>query len=215
MAPKNKFTKEEMVAAALQVVRTKGIEGLTAKTMADALGTSTQPIFTAFGSMDTVRQEVCAAAVRVYDRYTNAGLQEEIPFFGVGMQYIRFAREEPELYRLLFLTRAQGQGWSAMQSMKHLQTLVRPTLMEIYQITELEADLYFRDLWFVVHSLSTLIVTGDCPYSDQEIGQVLTGVSISICKSIKEITGFAAGTFDSDAAFRALVGKGPRVQEDD
>lgn len=50
MAPKNKFTKEEMVAAALQVVRTKGIEGLTAKTMADALGTSTQPIFTAFGS---------------------------------------------------------------------------------------------------------------------------------------------------------------------
>ena len=131
------------------------------------------------------------------------------------MQYIRFAREEPELYRLLFLTRAQGQGWSAMQSMKHLQTLVRPTLMEIYQITELEADLYFCDLWFVVHSLSTLIVTGDCPYSDQEIGQVLTGVSISICKSIKEITGFAAGTFDRDAAFRALVGKGPRVQEDD
>lgn len=215
MAPKNKFTKEEMVAAALQVVRTKGIEGLTAKTMADTLGTSTQPIFTAFGSMDTVRQEVCAAAVRVYDRYTNAGLQEKIPFFGVGMQYIRFAREEPELYRLLFLTRAQGQGWSAMQSMKHLQALVRPTLMEIYQITELEADLYFRDLWFVVHSLSTLIVTGDCPYSDQEIGQVLTGVSISICKSIKEITGFAAGTFDRDAAFRALVGKGPRVQEDD
>ena len=91
MAPKNKFTKEEMVAAALQVVRTKGIDGLTAKTMADALGTSTQPIFTAFGSMDTVRQEVCAAAVRVYDRYTNAGLQEKIPFFGVGMQYIRFA----------------------------------------------------------------------------------------------------------------------------
>ena len=131
------------------------------------------------------------------------------------MQYIRFAREEPELYRLLFLTRAQGQGWSAMQSMKHLQALVRPTLMEIYQITELEADLYFRDLWFVVHSLSTLIVTGDCPYSDQEIGQVLTGVSISICKSIKEITGFAAGTFDRNAAFRALVGKGPRVQEDD
>ena len=117
--------------------------------------------------------------------------------------------------RLLFLPRAQEQGWSAMQSMKHLQALVRPTLMEIYQITELEADLYFRDLWFVVHSLSTLIVTGDCPYSDQEIGQVLTGVSISICKSIKEIAGFAAGTFDRDAAFRALVGKGRRVQEDD
>ena len=190
MAPKNKFTKEEMVAAALQVVRTKGIEGLTALETVTLMYHNGDDAFCvdieALSGLTNLKE----LTLCIYDRYTNAGLQEKIPFFGVGMQYIRFAREEPELYRLLFLTRAQGQGWSAMQSMKHLQTLVRPTLMEIYQITELEADLYFRDLWFVVHSLSTLIVTGDCPYS-------------------------AAGTFDRDAAFRALVGKGPRVQEDD
>ncbi len=207
MAPKNKFTKKEMIEAAMQVVRDKGIDGLTAKTMADELGTSTQPVFTAFGSMDTVKQGVYAATVRVYDSYADAGLKEKIPFFGVGMQYIRFAREEPELYRFLFLTRTQDQEYSAMKSMQHLQELVRPTLVNIYHITAEEADLYFRDLWFVVHSLSTLIVTGDCPYSDQEIGQILTGFSISICKSIKEIPGFAAGTFDRDAAFRALISK--------
>lgn len=207
MAPKNKFTREEMVEAAMRVVRAKGIDGLTAKTMADELGTSTQPVFTAFGSMDTVRQEVYAAAVRVYDSYADAGLKEKIPFFGVGMQYIRFARDEPELYRFLFLTRTQDQECSVMKSMRHLQELVRPTLISVYHLTSEEADLYFRDLWFVVHSLSTLIVTGDCPYSDREIGQILTGFSISICKSIKEISGFAAGTFDRDAEFRALISK--------
>ena len=211
MAPKNKFTKEEMAEAALRVVRAKGIDGLTAKTMADELGTSTQPIFTAFGSMDAVRQAVYAAAVRIYDGYTSAGLKERIPFFGVGMQYIRFAREEPELYRFLFLTRAQDQECSAMKTMEHLRELVRPTLVNIYHITAEEADVYFRNLWFVVHSLSTLIVTGDCPYSDQEIGHILTGFSISICKSIKEIPGFAAGTFDRDAEFRALVSKETEV----
>ena len=203
MAPKYKFTKEEMVEAALQVVRTKGIGGLTAKTMADELGTSTQPIFTSFGSMEGIKREVYAAAVRVYDGYTDAGLKAEVPFFGVGMQYLQFAREEPELYRLLFLSRETDL--SAMKSMEHLQQLVRPTLMRIYCMTSQEADLYFRNLWLVVHSLSTLIVTGDCPYSDQEIGRILTGFSISICKSIKEIPGFAAGNFDRDAAFRALV----------
>ena len=62
-----------------------------------------------------------------------------------------------------------------------------------------------RNLWFVVHSLSTLIVTGDCPYSDREIGQILTGFSVSICKSIKEIPGFADGSFDRDAVFRCLI----------
>ena len=207
MAPKNKFTREEMVEAAMRVVRAKGIDGLTAKTMADELGTSTQPVFTAFGSMDTVRQEVYAAAVRVYDSYADAGLKEKIPFFGVGMQYIRFARDEPELYRFLFLTRTQDQECSVMKSMRHLQELVRPTLISVYHLTSEEADLYFRDLWFVVHSLSTLIVTGDCPYRDQEIGQILTGFSLSTCKAIKEIPGFAAGTYDRDAVFRALVSR--------
>ena len=203
MAPKNKFTKPEMVEAALRVVRAKGADGLTAKNIADELGTSTQPIFTAFGSMDGIKAEAYAAAIGVYDRYTNEGLQEDIPFLGVGRQYIRFAREEPELYRLLFLTRSKE--YSAMASMRHLQEHVRPTLMNIYRITAGEADFYFRDLWLVVHSLSTLIVTGDCPYSDEELGRILTGFSISVCKAIKEIPGFAAGTFDREAAFRTLV----------
>ena len=205
MAPKNKFTRAEMGEAALRVVRARGIDGLTAKAIADELGTSTRPIFTGFGSMDDVRQEVYAAAVRVYDGYTGAGLKEELPFLGVGKSCIRFAREEPELYRLLFLSRAPEYG--AIKSMQHLQAIIRPALMRIYRITAEEADLYFRDLWLVVHSLSTLIVTGDCPYSDREIGQILTGFSLSIFKSIKEIPGFAAGVFDRDAAFRTLVGR--------
>ena len=188
-------------------MRAKGIDGLTAKTLADELGTSTQPVFTAFGSMDAVKQEVYAAAVRVYDAYTDAGLHKKIPFFGVGMQYIRFAREEPELYRFLFLTRTQDPKCSATKSMLHLQELVQPTLMSIYNISAEEADVYFRDLWFVVHSLSTLIVVGDCPYSDREIGEILTGFSVSICKSIKEIPGFAEGSFDRDAAFRSLISR--------
>lgn len=207
MAPKNKFTKEQMVKAAVRVARERGIDGLTAKTMADELGISTQPVFTAFGSMDEVKREVYAAAVSVYDEYTELGLKEKIPFLGVGMQYIQFARQEPELYRLLFLTQAQDNEYSALKSMQHLQELVRPTLICIYHITAEEADLYFRDLWFVVHSLATLIVTGDCPYSDQQIGEILTGFSISICKSIKEIPGFATGNYDRDAVFQALVSK--------
>ena len=207
MAPRNKFSREEMLQAALQIVRERGYAALTAQSMAEVLGTSTRPIFTCFETMEQVKAEVYAAALKAYDDYVRAGLREKIPFFGVGMQYIRFAKEEPELYRLLFLTQTQDPAYSAMRSMRHLQELVRPTLMEIYRITVEEADIYFRDLWFVVHSLSTLIVTGDCPYSDREIGQILTGFSISICKAIKEIPGFAEGSFDQDAEFRALISR--------
>ncbi len=52
MAPPNKFTRQEMVQAALRVVRAEGIEGLTAKRLAQELGTSTQPIFPSVCSMN-------------------------------------------------------------------------------------------------------------------------------------------------------------------
>lgn len=205
MAPKVKFTKDEMVAAAVQVVRNGGIDRLTAKSLAAQLGTSTQPIFTCFATMDAVKAEVTAAAERIYDGYAAKGLADPRPFFGFGMQYIQFARTEPQLYRLLFLN-PDGPDGGAMAAMTHSLALVRPSMMEIYRITAAEADCYFRDLWLVVHGLATLIVTGDCPYTDREIAQMLTEISVSICKSIKEIPGFFDGTFDRDAVFRALIG---------
>ena len=67
MAPKNKFTREEMVAAALRVVRRKGADALTAKALAEELGTSTQPVFTCFGTMDALKTEVSAAAEALFD----------------------------------------------------------------------------------------------------------------------------------------------------
>ena len=207
MAPKNKFTREEMVAAAVQVVRKNGAASLTAKSLAGELGTSTQPVFTCFGTMDTAKAEVYAAAGRLFDDYLAEGMKEEVSFFGFGMQYIRFVQEEPELYRLLFLMRPDDLGSGAFATMRHMQEIVRPSLVETYHISEQEADRYFRDLWLVVHSLSTLIVTGECPYSDREIGQILTGFSVSIFKAIKEIQGFVEGVFDRDATFRDLIQK--------
>ena len=169
MAPKNKFTRKEMVAAAVRVVQKRGAAALTAKSLAEELGTSTQPVFTCFGTMEALKAEVYVAAERLFDEYLTKGLKEKISFLGFGSQYIRFARKEPELYRLLFLMRPDDVGSGAFAAMRHMQELVRPSLVEIYHISAQEADRYFRDLWLVVHSLATLIVTGDCPYSDREI----------------------------------------------
>ena len=205
MAPKNKFTREEMVNAALQVVRGKGIDALTAKALAEELGTSTQPVFTCFATMDAVKEEVRAAAERVYDGYAAEGLRQDIPFRGFGLQYVRFAKEEPELYRLMFLTVNEEGNNSFMEALQHSQDLVRGSLQEIYHMDAPTADRYFRDLWLVVHGLATLIVSGECSYSEQEIGNILTGFSLGICKAIKEIPGFVDGTFDRDSEFRKLL----------
>lgn len=205
MAPKNKFTREETVNAALGVVRAKSVDGLTAKSVAEALGVSTRPIFSYFDTMDELKAEVRLAAEAVLRTYLETGLREEVPFFGFGMAYIRFAREEPHLYRLIFLQASPEGESGAVKAMEQVRGIVCPLLERIYRITAQEAECYFSAMWLIVHSLATLIVTGGSPYSDEEMGKLLTGMSVSVCKSIKEIPGFAAGEYDRDAIFAALL----------
>ena len=207
MAPRNKFSRDEMIEREVQVVRKQGIGALTAKSLANELGVSTQPVFTCFHTIEEVRREVVNAAKILYDDYVKEGLCNDIPFLGFGMHYIRFAKEEPELYRLLFLSKDQNEGNSAFEEMNASLELVTDSMQETYHIDAKTAERYFRDMWLVVHSLATLIVTGSCPYTDQEIGRILTGFSIGHCMAIKEIPGFVEDNYDKDAIFRELIKK--------
>ena len=66
MAPKVKFQREEIVAAALEAVREKGIDAVTAREVAQRLGVSTRPIFTWYRTMDQLRRDVFAMAMERY-----------------------------------------------------------------------------------------------------------------------------------------------------
>ena len=112
--------------------------------------------------------------------------------------------EEPELYRLLFLTRQDG---GAIEALKTSQKLARESIMRIYNMDAYKADCYFRNIWLVAYSYATLIVTENCPYTEEEMLAVGTELSLAICKAYKEIPGLPEGNFDRDAIFRELVKK--------
>ena len=207
MAPRIKFTKEELTEAALTVVRKSGIEALTARELAAHLHVSPRPIFTHYDSMDDLKHDVCERAKQEYRTYIENGLKAPVPFLGVGKQYIRFAKEEPELYRLLFLTKPDSALGGAMEALAFSQELVRESVMNIYHMDAHAADCYFRDLWLIAFSFATLIVTDDCPYTDEEMAAVFSEISLSICKAYKEIPGLPEGKYDKDALFQDLVGK--------
>ncbi|MCR4886909.1 MAG: TetR/AcrR family transcriptional regulator [Clostridiales bacterium] len=203
MPPKVKFQKEEIVCAAMNVARKKGLDAVTAREVAKELRVSVGPIFTWFETMDQLREAVCAQAKELYRTYIRRGLAGPIPFLGMGQQYIRFAREEPELYKLLFLARPGG----AMEALRLSQDLARESLMRIYRMDTETADSYFRDLWLVVFSFATLIVTGECPYTDGEMSAVLSEISLAVCKAYKEIPGLREGRYDKNGIFSELVKK--------
>ena len=205
MPPRVKFTKEEIVEAALRVTREGGIDSLTARSLAAELGASTRPMFTYFETVDELKHEVHEAAKGIYKTYVERGLAEPVPFLGVGQNTIRFAREEPELFRLLFLQKPDGADGGAAEALAFSQDLVRDSIMGIYKMDAYEADCYYRNLWLIAFSFCAMIAAGECPYTDEQMSAMFTEVSLAVCKAYKDIPGLPRGDYDRDAIFRELT----------
>ena len=205
MPRKSKYSKEEIAQYGLKIVEERGMESLTARELAKSLGTTVAPIFVHYASMEELKQDVRMLAQDIYRGYLRKGLLEKIPFLGLGMQYIAFAREKPELYYFLFLSDKGSQSHYAMDELKYTQELVRESLQNIYKMDVVAADRYFRDLWLVAHSIATLLVTGGCSYTEKEIQSILTEFSLSLCKAYKEIGGLVEGTYDRDSEFKKII----------
>lgn len=205
MPPRVKFTKEEIVDAALRVTREGGIGSLTARSLANELGASTRPMFTYFETMEDLRHEVHEAAKGIYKGYIEAGLANRIPFLGVGQNTIRFAREEPYLFELLFLLKPEGADGGVIEALAFSQDLVRDSIMRIYHMDAYEADCYYRNLFLVAFSFCTMTVTNDNPLSDEQMSAIFTEISLAVCKAYKEIPGLPRGDYDRDALFEALI----------
>ena len=208
MPPKVKFTSNEIIEVAVKITRAKGIDAVTAREVGRVLGVSSRPLFTYFDTVDELKREVYLYAKNLYKEYVENGLKAEIPFLGVGQQYIRFVKDEPNLYKYLFLTPPDGVYGGVMEALKLSQDLARESLMRIYNMDADTADKYFRDLWLVAYGFTTMVAIGECPYNDEEICAIFTEFSLSICKAYKEIPGFSCGKFDRDAIFKELVRKG-------
>ena len=103
MAPKNKITREMILEAAFEIIREQGYESLNARSIAERLGCSTQPILYHFKTMAEIRDAVYEAADKFHtDRIMSGMERADDPFLGIGLAYIRFGRDEKNLFRFLF-----------------------------------------------------------------------------------------------------------------
>ena len=109
MPPKAKYTREEIIETALNIVAEKGKSALNARDLGAALGTSTRPVFTAFKNMSELIEEVKKAAMKRFESYSRN--EPGVPAFkSVGMQMISFATNEPKLFQVLYMSERTQTG---------------------------------------------------------------------------------------------------------
>lgn len=176
MPPKAKFTKEQITKAALCVVSEKGAQALTAKELGAALGTSTTPIFTVFNSMQEVQDAVMLAAMERFEEYAHKAAHLGPVFKQIGMQMILFAKEEPKLYQLIFMSSiSEAQTFDDIYA--HLGSLADEclnVLQKDYDLSKDNAKTLFEHVWIHTFGIGALCATGMCDFSHEQIAQMLT-----------------------------------------
>lgn len=175
MPPSSRIKKEDVLAAAVEITRQSGAAALNARALAQRLGCSTQPIFSNYGSMDMLREDVIRYAGETYGRF----IAEDIasgkypPYKASGMAYIRFAADERELFKLLFMRDRSGERNPDEQMQ------MEPVYAAIRESTGLGAEdarLFHLEMWVCVHGIATMVATSYQPWDRELISRVLTDI---------------------------------------
>ena len=174
MPPKIRITKEDIVNAALELVRVNGEQAINARAVAAALNCSTQPVFSNFATMDKLREAVIADA---YERYLDFQKREEKSgeyprYKAFGMAYVRFAREEKELFKLLFMRDRTGEDLSPTLDFEESAQIIA----KANGVSLEKARLMHLETWTCVHGIGVLIATSFLPLEWELISDILTDV---------------------------------------
>ena len=187
MPPKCKFTREEIIQAALDIAKNEGTASITARSLGAKLGSSSKPIFSVFENMEEVQAEVQKAAKALYAKYIQTGLQQELAFKGVGTQYILFAIKEPKLFQLLFMSE-QPQKPSVEGVLPIIDENYDQILLSVqtgYGFRKKDAENLYRHLWIYTHGIAVLCATNMCSFTAEEISRMMTEVCRGLLKEIK------------------------------
>lgn len=176
MPPKPKFTKEEIVAAALELVSKNGIESLTARELSLYLGSSARPIFTVFKSMEEVAQAVREAAMDKYEEFVSRALDYFPEFKKYGMQMVAFSKQEPKLFQLLFMT--ENKSAECFNDVFPILGKTARACIEIierdYKLEPDMAMLLFEHAWIHNFGICVMCAMGTCRFTDDEISEMLS-----------------------------------------
>lgn len=181
MPPKVKVSVEEIINGAVELVRREGADTLNARALAGVLNCSTQPIFSNFRSMDEVKEAVLERAISICNDYTTREVESGVyPVYKAsGMAYIRFAKEECELFKLLYMRDRKGElATKEAPLFDQMGTLVQTNTGLGFD----KARLFHLEMWAYVHGIAVMFATGYLNLDWELVSQMLTDSYLGLKK---------------------------------
>lgn len=179
MPAKRVITKQNILAAALKIVKKRGMEGLDMRSLAKECNCSTQPIYNCFCGMAQLKKEVAAQIAAIYQSYLRAeiALNAYPEYKATGLGYIRFAKEEPQLFKYLFMRDRQGADTVAEDSGFTAEVY---NIMASMGIPRGKAEELHAHMWIWVHGVAVMYATGYLMWDWQTVSRMLTTAFLGI-----------------------------------
>ena len=167
--PKQKIMQEEILKAAFSLVREEGFEKANARSIASRIGCSVQPIYSCFGSMETLMDRLYGRARQYLDWYIEANADKRRYFVSIGKCHVSFAREEKHLFRFLFLSPYQRAESFRDFYEKYARADVTQSIQDSLRLTRPDAEELYLHMMIYTHGIACLIAADAAELSLEEI----------------------------------------------
>lgn len=174
MPPKTRITKEMILHAALEITRESGAEHVNARTVSEKLGCSTQPVMYCFKTIEELKHAVHEQLDLMHSEYLmNVDPSQEDMMLGIGLNYIRFAIEEPNLFRFLFQSGfAKESSLTEMIESEQLKPLIA-VMGEGLDLSERQTKDAFLLLAMFAHGYASIIVNESLAFDEKAAAEYL------------------------------------------
>jgi len=184
MPPIKKIDREYIITAALDILNNEGIEFINARKLASKLNCSVQPIFYNFENMDDLKTAVFNKIYSIYLEYMNKGSKEENAYKGMGLAYIRFAKDYPNYFKTIFMNKTDLTPDVFIDNDDMGNNIIKYGMEFTGFDYETQKDFHLK-VWIFTHGLATLVATKTVKISDEEVEKLLKETVMEMVTGIK------------------------------
>ena len=173
MPPKPLVDRQDILEVAIQLVREEGEGSINARSLANALGCSTRPLFRIYRNMDELKADVKTQLDLYYNSFMESRMTETNRLLSQGIAYVEFALKEKRIFNALFMNRTMAG--SSLQDIIHAQW-TRASIENAKKVTGLpmeEAEMLFIHFWLYSHGIATQIVSNGIDIPMDEVQRLL------------------------------------------
>ncbi len=172
MPPVRKISKQDIIDCAYEIVKAEGFAHVNSRRIAKELNCSIQPIFHNFQSMEELNKIVHQKIYEEYQEYMMKGKDLEKSYKQMGLGYIKFAKDYPEFFKILFMQKTNLDAECFVMNDVMGDDIIKAG-QKLTHFSYQEQKKFHVKVWIFTHGLACLVATKTIKIKDEELDLLL------------------------------------------